>query len=54
MKLGRNNNREFNDLQPANNIEKINRSSFNIMTLIGTGGFSKVWYDICYERNVQS
>ena len=26
----------------ANNIEKIDRNSFNILSLIGTGGFSKV------------
>ena len=50
FKHGGHNNREFNDLQPANNIEKINRSSFNIMTLIGTGGFSKVW-EVKWKKN---
>ena len=50
FKHGSHNNREFNDLQPSNNIEKINRSSFNIMTLIGTGGFSKVW-EVKWKKN---
>ena len=29
--------------QVSNNIEKIDRNSFNIISLIGAGGYSKVW-----------
>ena len=29
--------------QTRNNIERIDRNSFNIISLIGAGGFSKVW-----------
>ena len=34
----------------ANNIEKIDRNSFNILSLIGTGGFSKVW-EVKWKKN---
>jgi hypothetical protein len=42
-KHGENINNEFDNAKQANNIEKIDRNSFNIISLIGVGGFSKVW-----------
>ena len=37
-------------LAGSNNIEIITRNSFNIITLIGTGGFSKVW-EVKWKKN---
>ena len=34
----------------ANNIEKIDRNSFHIISLIGAGGFSKVW-EVKWKKN---
>ena len=34
----------------ANNIEKIDRNSFHIISLIGSGGFSKVW-EVKWKKN---
>ena len=34
----------------VNNIEKIDRNSFHIISLIGTGGFSKVW-EVKWKKN---
>ena len=43
-------NRYSNEFYQANNIEKISRNSFHIMTLIGSGGFSKVW-EVKWKKN---
>ena len=40
IKIHRHNNTVF---QVSNNIEIIDRNSFNIISLIGAGGYSKVW-----------
>ena len=39
-----------NKIQYGNNIEIINRNSFQILTLIGVGGFSKVW-EVKWKKN---
>ena len=39
--------------QVSSNIEKIDRNSFNIISLIGTGGFSKVW-EVKWKKSGES
>lgn len=41
---------EIDNVKPVHNIEKIDRNSFNIISLIGVGGFSKVW-EVKWKKN---
>ena len=43
-------NKEIMDIHPGNNIETISRNSFHILSLIGSGGFSKVW-EVKWKKN---
>ena len=43
-------NKENMEINIGNNIETISRSSFHVLTLIGTGGFSKVW-EVKWKKN---
>jgi len=49
-KQGQNIKTEIDNENKINNIEKIERNSFNIISLIGVGGFSKVW-EVKWKKN---
>ena len=50
VKSGVNIKKEIDNVNQVNNIEKIDRNSFNIISLIGVGGFSKVW-EVKWKKN---
>ena len=50
MKNGKKKKKLENEFKSQSNIEKIDRNSFNIISLIGTGGFSKVW-EVKWKKN---
>ena len=52
VKNGALKNKEIIEIHPGNNIETISRNSFHILSLVGTGGFSKVW-EVKWKKNGQ-
>jgi len=45
-------NKGIIEIHSGNNIETISRNSFHILSLVGTGGFSKVW-EVKWKKNGQ-